>query len=346
MSHHLTYHTHGATRILTPPTSNSSNPSPSSNLPAKPPQAYAVYAARFTHTYPSQDTVDLGTLPPTSPIPVTPIRASLSGILLAQRSAIARIEMFQTHNRDLEGAYLPVHLDEAFRTELNDGVGFYLDIYFSSEEVFSFLQKWPFDDTTKKMVRDKRLPNIDLVLEFDQLNEKLHKLGRGSSGYHLNYSCIPRSENRAVEADVMEDLDRYTAKLEEISKKKVSNDGTEEEVEEVEELTVLKSTPVSKSGEKPGGKSILTPKSTPAQKPKSKLKKVDNDRMEEEVEEVEELTVLKSMPVSKSKGKSEGKLILTPKSTPVQKPKPKPKLKLISRDPRLQKNLAPKAPES
>ncbi|TGO48800.1 hypothetical protein BCON_0229g00120 [Botryotinia convoluta] len=274
MSHILTYHTHGSTRIFShpPSTSNPSNPSPfspppspSSNLQPKNPQIYAAYAARYTHIYPSQSKVHLGIHPPTSLIPVTPIRATLSSILLAQRSALVRLETLKATNHDKEAHYLPIHSESKFRTELNDGVGFYLDVYSSSSEVISLLHKWPFDDATKGMIPSKRLPYVDLILKFDLLNEKLHKLGQASLGYHVKYHYIPRSENRAVEMDVMAELDRYAAKMEKKLKEVVEDDGMEEELEG---LPILKTTPISKSREK----STLTPKSIPVQKPKPKLK--------------------------------------------------------------------------
>ncbi|KAF5867620.1 uncharacterized protein Bfra_010595 [Botrytis fragariae] len=247
-----------------------------------PPQTYAAYAARYTHVYPSQSKIYSGILPPTSRHPVTPIRATFSSILLAQRSALKRIETLKATNSDPDTYYLPINAEPKFRAELNDGAGFYLDIYSSSEEVISLLHKWPFDDATKGMIPSKRLPYVDLILQFDQLNEKLHKLGQASLGYHVKYHCIPRSENRAVEVDVMAELDRYAAKLERIMKEVVEDDETEEELEE---LPILKTTPISKSGgkstptpvSKSGGKSILTPVSTPVQKPKLKLKLTSRD---------------------------------------------------------------------
>ncbi|KAF7886620.1 uncharacterized protein EAF01_011298 [Botrytis porri] len=173
MAHILIYHTHGATRTFSPPTSNSSNPSP---------QTYAAYAARFTHIYPSQSKVHSGILPPTSRHPVTPIRAQLSSILLAQRSALTRFEALKIPPHYAGTHFLPIHADPAFRAEINDGVGFYLDIYSSSSEVISLLHKWPFDDATKRLFRSERLPYVDLIVQFDQLNEKLHKLGQASLG--------------------------------------------------------------------------------------------------------------------------------------------------------------------
>ncbi|TGO23769.1 hypothetical protein BPAE_0122g00250 [Botrytis paeoniae] len=274
MAHILTYHTHGSTRTFSPVTSNPSNPSPPPSPSAFPqaitPQNYAAYAARYTHIYPSQSKVHLGILPPTSRHPVTPIRATLSSILLAQRSALTRIETLKSTNYDPDAYYLHIHAEAKFRAELNDGVGFYLDIYSSSSEVISLLHKWPFDDATKGMIPSKCLPYVDLVLQFDQLNEKLHKLGQASLGYHVKYHYIPKTENRAVEMDVMAELDRYAAKLEKNIKEVVEDDGTEEELEE---LPILKTTPISKSG----GKSILTPKSTPIQKPKLNLKLTSRD---------------------------------------------------------------------
>ncbi|TGO08925.1 hypothetical protein BTUL_0185g00020 [Botrytis tulipae] len=352
------------------------------------------------------------------------MRATLSSILLAQRSALTRIETIKATNRDPDACYLPVHEDPKFRAELNEGVGFDLDIYSSSEEVISLIHKWPFDDATKGMIPGERLPYVDLILEFDQLNEKLHKLGQASLGYHVKYHYIPMIDNRAVEVEVITELDRYAAKLEKNLKEREREISRDEETEtelEVEEPSVLNTTLMSK----PWGTSIQIPKST---KMKRKLKEKEiatgdetetDEEMEELLipkttptsklwgtstkppksaktkrnlkekkkdvttgdetgtdEEMQELLMPKRTPVSKSGGRSKitpkstsggksfatpqstpggksfatppsapgGKSFPTPQSTPIQKPKPK--LKLISRDPRVRGNSAPKPPES
>ncbi|KAF7936374.1 uncharacterized protein EAE98_002593 [Botrytis deweyae] len=307
----------------------------------------------------------------------------LSSILIAQRAALRRIEAIKATDRDPDAKYLRVHKDEEFRAELNEGVGFYLDIYSSSEEVISLLHKWPFDDATKGVVPSKRLPYVDLILEFDRLNEKLHKLGQASMGYHVKYHYIPKIENRAVEVVVIEELDRYGAKLERILNGVVTEVETEKETERQESPEELQLTPMWETIpiSKPGGKPTRIPKSMEAnlrEKRKRKGKEIARDDDETEVdeemqeppisktkvdEEMQELPISKTMPISKpggkpiptpkptSGGKSTptpkptpgGKSIPTPQSTPVQKPKLK--LKLISRDPRVRQNSTPKAPE-
>ncbi|KAF7884749.1 uncharacterized protein EAF02_005085 [Botrytis sinoallii] len=253
------------------------------------------------------------------PAPVTPIRAILSSILLAQRAALQRIEAIKATNRDPDAWYMPVHEDDEFRAELNEGVGFYLDIYSSSEEVISLLHKWPFDDATKGVIPSKRLPYVDLILEFDRLNEKLHKLGQASMGYHVKYHYIPKIENRAVEVVVIEELDRYGAKLEKILNG-VVNDVEKEKESERQESPVLKTTPILKTIpiSKPGGKSTRIPKSVKTganlrEKRKGKEIAKDDDEIEID-EEMEEPPIPKTTPISTSGVKSTP----TPKSTKME----------------------------
>ncbi|TGO38828.1 hypothetical protein BHYA_0066g00160 [Botrytis hyacinthi] len=264
------------------------------------------------------------------------MRATLSSILLAQRSTLERIETIKATNCDPDADYLPLQEDSKFRAELNEGVGFYLDIYSSSEEVISLLHKWPFDDAMKGITPSEHLPYLDLIMQFDQLHGKLRKLGQASLGYRVKYHYIPASENRAVEMEAMAELDRYAAKLEKNWKEIARGEETETE-EQVEEPPILKTTPISKSG----GTSIQTPKSAKKKRNLKEKEKVIAIGDETETdEEMQELLMPKTTPVSKSGGKS----FLTPQSTPIQKPKPK--LKLISRDPRVRGNSAPKPPES
>ncbi|KAF7950693.1 uncharacterized protein EAE97_002245 [Botrytis byssoidea] len=304
MGHILIYHTHGSTRTLTPTISNPSNPSnpsppptPSVSPQTTTPRVYGAYAARYSHIYPSRCKIHVGTLSPLSRHPVTPMRAALSSILLAQRSALARIETIKATNCDPDACYLPIHEDPKFRAELNEGVGFDLDIYSSSKEVISLIQRWPFDDAMKGMIPGKRLPYVDLILEFDQLNKKLHKLGQASLGYHVKYHYIPMIDNRAVEVQVIAELDRYAAKLEKNLKEREREISRGEETElesEVEEPSELETTLMSK----PWGTSIQAPEST---KMKRKLKEkgmATGDETETD-EEMEELLTPKITPISK-----------------------------------------------
>ncbi|KAF7931414.1 hypothetical protein EAE99_003885 [Botrytis elliptica] len=330
MAHILIYHTHGSTRVFTPTTSNPSNPSPA-------PKNYGAYAARYSHVYPCRCKLHVGTLSPTSQHPVTPIRAMLSSILIAQRAALRRIEAIKATDRDPDAKYLRVHKDEEFRAELNEGVGFYLDIYSSSEEVISLLNKWPFDDATKGVIPSKRLPYVDLILEFDRLNEKLHKLGQASMGYHVKYHYIPKIENRAVEVVVIEELDRYGAKLERILNGVVTEVEPEKETERQESPEELQLTPIWETIpiSKPGGKPTRIPKSVKTggnlrEKRKGKEIAKDDDEIEID-EEMEEPPIPKSTPISKSGVKSTA----TPKSTKMEanlREKRKRKGKEISRD--------------
>ncbi|CCD47596.1 predicted protein [Botrytis cinerea T4] len=280
MGHILTYHTHGHTHNFTlpPPISDPPfSPPPSPSTQSKETQTYAAYAARYTHIYPENNTVHLGILAPSSRIPATSFRASLSSTILAQRSAITRFKTLKATNRDEDVYYLPVHSEEEFRSEINAGVGFYLDIYCDDEDVVPLINKWPFDDATKGLIPGKLLPDVDLILRFDRLNEKLHKLGKESLGYHVKYHCIPKSKNREVELDVIAELDRYAAEMKEhpdMMVEDVEEEEEEEEEEESEETPIPKTsprpkaTPTSKSSQNP----TLTPDSTPAQKPMPKLK--------------------------------------------------------------------------
>ncbi|THV52530.1 hypothetical protein BGAL_0076g00150 [Botrytis galanthina] len=232
------------------------------------------------------------------------MRATLSSILLAQRSALERIESLRATNRDPDAEYLPIDEDPKFRAELNEGVGFYLDIYSSSEEVISLIHKWPFDDAAKGIIPSEHLPYLDLITQFYELHVKLRKLGQETLGYRVKYHYIPASKNQEAEVQVMAELDEYAARLE----KNLEEKERETVRCEVEQPLILKTMPISK----PGGTSIPTPKSTKMNRnSKEKGKGIAiGDEMEMD-EEAEELSILKIMPISKLGGTS----IPTPKST-------------------------------
>ncbi|TGO59491.1 hypothetical protein BOTNAR_0161g00020 [Botryotinia narcissicola] len=174
------------------------------------------------------------------------MRAALSSILLAQRSALARIETIKAINCDPDACYLPIHEDPKFRAELNEG---------------------------------------------------LHKLGQASLGYHVKYHYISMIDNRAVEVQVIAELDRYAAKLEKNLKERERERSRGEETEselEVEEPSELETTLMSE----PWGTSIQSPEST-KMKRKLKEKEIASGDETETDEEMEEFLTPKITPISK-----------------------------------------------
>ncbi|KAF7895973.1 hypothetical protein EAF00_005988 [Botryotinia globosa] len=202
------------------------------------------------------------------------MRATLSSILLAQRSALTRIETIKATNRDPDACYLPTHEDPEFRAELSEGVGFDLDIYSSSKEVISLIQKWPFDDATKGMIPGERLPNLKAKKKDGTAGDETE------TDEEMQERLMPKTTPMSKSGRRSKITPKSTSGGKSFATPQSAAGGKSFATPQSTSGGKSFATPQSTSGGKSfatpqsaaGGKPFPTPQSTPVQKPKPKQK--------------------------------------------------------------------------